>query len=370
MTRVAIAQGHQMPIPSRHLRVNPDLSDTKSSARQATNKLIAPLRKLKRALARSAFSGGSSTLFGIADSTNLTTAAERTSDSKDKTPLIAFIGANGASGTALEFITHEAVGRDTNFMEFQAIEDLFEFVERGNACDLALLDWDSLGHEALQYVRRRPAITAQIAFVVMTNSAPVVHGGAETPANAEGLERNASECTRQGDEKPERRPLQVLRYGALSLDFRTDRAFWKDRPVDLTVTQFNIVHLFAQHIGENLTYRQIYDVVHKPGFHAGDGEDGYQTNVRSLIKRIRQQFRATDSGFAEIENHRGVGYRWRCADEADDVYIRPEVEVPMDSDESLNGRSPWSKLVGAMSKPRTAPSTAPDTVMLAADPLK
>jgi len=40
------------------------------------------------------------------------------------------------------------------------------------------------------------------------------------------------------------------------------------------------------------------------------GDDGYRTNVRTFIKRIRQKFRKTDTFFASIENHGGFGYRW------------------------------------------------------------
>jgi len=103
---------------------------------------------------------------------------------------------------------------------------------------------------------------------------------------------------------------RMIEHGGLRLDFKTCRAYWRDAPVNLTITEFNIVRLFASRIGENLSYREIYDVVHGIGFCAGDGTHGYQTNVRSLIKRIRQKFYAVDHGFDAIENHRGYGYRW------------------------------------------------------------
>jgi hypothetical protein len=37
----------------------------------------------------------------------------------------------------------------------------------------------------------------------------------------------------------------------------------------------------------------------------------YQTNVRSLIRRIRRKFSAVDTGFSEIKNVPDVGYAWR-----------------------------------------------------------
>jgi len=51
--------------------------------------------------------------------------------------------------------------------------------------------------------------------------------------------------------------------------------------------------------------------VHSAGFIAGSGEDGYRTNVRSSMKRIRNKFRAIDDAFNEIENFPAFGYRWQ-----------------------------------------------------------
>ncbi len=59
-----------------------------------------------------------------------------------------------------------------------------------------------------------------------------------------------------------------------------------------------------------MSYRELYDLVHGKGFFAGFGDDGYRTNVRTFIKRIRQKFRKTDNSFASIENYGGFGYRW------------------------------------------------------------
>ena len=63
-------------------------------------------------------------------------------------------------------------------------------------------------------------------------------------------------------------------------------------------------------LGNHLTYRAVYDTMHHTGFIAGSGEDGYRTNVRSCIKRIRNKFRALDGNFACIANYPSFGYRW------------------------------------------------------------
>jgi two-component system response regulator ChvI len=59
-----------------------------------------------------------------------------------------------------------------------------------------------------------------------------------------------------------------------------------------------------------MTYRAIYDRVHYEGFIGGGGADGYRTNVRGIIKRMRKKFLQCDETFAEIDNFVGLGYRW------------------------------------------------------------
>jgi len=99
--------------------------------------------------------------------------------------------------------------------------------------------------------------------------------------------------------------------GRLMLKPRIGRAFWDSIDLNLTVTEFKIVRLLSSNIGNDVTYRAIYDCVHRAGFLAGSGANGYQANVRSMIRRIRNKFRLIDPEFAEIENYSAFGYRWR-----------------------------------------------------------
>lgn len=107
------------------------------------------------------------------------------------------------------------------------------------------------------------------------------------------------------------RQRRSLRAGRLSLRGEIAAAFWDKDNIGLTLTEFNVVHLLASRAGEYVDYRTIYDCVHHEGFVAGDGDYGFRTNVRSLIKRIRNKFRAFDADFSEIENFAALGYRWR-----------------------------------------------------------
>jgi two-component system, OmpR family, response regulator ChvI len=70
------------------------------------------------------------------------------------------------------------------------------------------------------------------------------------------------------------------------------------------------VSRLALKAGEDVSYRELYDLVHGKDFIAGGGEHGYRVNVRTFIKRIRQKFRDIDRSFGCIENYGGFGYRW------------------------------------------------------------
>jgi two-component system response regulator ChvI len=98
--------------------------------------------------------------------------------------------------------------------------------------------------------------------------------------------------------------------GRLVLKPHVSRAYWNDVDVDLTVSEFRIVYLLARNVGRHVGYREIYDTARYRGFIGGNGADGYRTNVRSAIKRIRRKFRVCDPSFAEIENFAAFGYVW------------------------------------------------------------
>jgi two-component system response regulator ChvI len=115
--------------------------------------------------------------------------------------------------------------------------------------------------------------------------------------------------------KPAKKPTEPeqddnFHCGRLLLKPRISRAFWDDADVGLTLTEFKIVHLLVSSVGSYVTYRAVFDCMHYVGFIAGSGENGYRTNVRSCIKRIRNKFRAIDQSFGEIDNYQSFGYRW------------------------------------------------------------
>ncbi|MGZ5038511.1 MAG: proteobacterial dedicated sortase system response regulator [Usitatibacter sp.] len=94
----------------------------------------------------------------------------------------------------------------------------------------------------------------------------------------------------------------VLQRGKLALDAQRMSATWSGQPVDLTVTEFWMVHSLARHPGHvkgrDQLMRDAEMVV----------DDG---TITSHVKRIRKKFLAVDAAFDAIDTVYGMGYRWR-----------------------------------------------------------
>lgn len=94
----------------------------------------------------------------------------------------------------------------------------------------------------------------------------------------------------------------VLRQGDLELNRERMTASWQDSAVELTVTEFWMVHALAVHPGHVKNRQQLMDS-------ANVVLD--DNTITSHIKRIRRKFQVMDENFAAIETAYGVGYRWK-----------------------------------------------------------
>lgn len=95
-----------------------------------------------------------------------------------------------------------------------------------------------------------------------------------------------------------------LRLGALDLDLHRYLVRWNGNPVDLTVTEFMMLHSLVKHPGHVKSRKQLT----KEGY-AHDTFVSDRT-IDSHIKRLRRKFEEVDPAFAAIETVYGVGYRW------------------------------------------------------------
>lgn len=195
-----------------------------------------------------------------------------------------------------------------------------DYLGNGGEGDVIVLDWNlpsMTGIDLLPKLRRRGI---HLPIIFLTGQSSRAHeslalerGALDFVDKSRGMDILAKRIrliVEAGKQPPDMQAEEILQCGKLVLRPRVSRAYWNNVDVNLTLTEFNIVRLLASSVGEYVTYRAVYDCMHHVGFIAGSGEDGYRTNVRSSIKRIRNKFRAIDPDFGEIENFPSFGYRW------------------------------------------------------------
>ena len=96
--------------------------------------------------------------------------------------------------------------------------------------------------------------------------------------------------------------VALHKVGSLELDQRSMSVRWKKESVNLTLTEFWIVEALARHPGHVKNYYALNEVT-RQGLVERNTINGY-------IRRIRNKFRAIDSGFNQIETVHGTGYKW------------------------------------------------------------
>jgi len=97
----------------------------------------------------------------------------------------------------------------------------------------------------------------------------------------------------------------LLQRGELRLSLERMSVQWQQHNIDLTVTEFWIVHSLVQHPGHVKNRQQLMDA-------ANVVLD--DNTITSHIKRIRKKFTAIDKQFDCIQTAYGMGYRWLVAE--------------------------------------------------------
>ena len=97
----------------------------------------------------------------------------------------------------------------------------------------------------------------------------------------------------------------IMERGKLVLDSLRHSVTWEGADVVLTVTEFLILQILAQHPGHVKSRDALMDAAYSDDVYVDD------RTIDSHIKRLRRKFRAVASDFNAIETLYGVGYRYR-----------------------------------------------------------
>jgi len=96
---------------------------------------------------------------------------------------------------------------------------------------------------------------------------------------------------------------EALERGRLRLDARRFTASWQGNPVELTLTEFWMVHTLAKfpgHVKDRESLMREANLVVDEG------------TITSHVKRIRKKFLAVDASFDRVDTVYGMGYRWKA----------------------------------------------------------
>ena len=97
---------------------------------------------------------------------------------------------------------------------------------------------------------------------------------------------------------------QILERGGLRMDLQRFQAAWDGKPLDLTVTEFWMLHALARNPG----HVKDRDALMREANLVVDDH-----TITSYIKRIRRKLQALDPASDPIETVYGMGYRFREA---------------------------------------------------------
>ncbi len=110
---------------------------------------------------------------------------------------------------------------------------------------------------------------------------------------------------RKANESPDQEEEgNVIRHGSLIMDQQRHLCVWNGKQVNLTVTEFLLIHALAKRPGMVKTRDQLIDAAYGEHIYVDD------RTIDSHIKRLRKKFRAVDDSFSQIDTLYGVGYRY------------------------------------------------------------
>jgi len=211
-----------------------------------------------------------------------------------------------------ELVKYNLQRENFDVLEAESGEEGLKLVERV-VPDLVLLDLMLPGKDGLEICRmlKRNPRTQNIPVVMMTargEESDIITGlelGADDyvvkPFSPKVLGARVKAVLRRKASAPELAPEDVIKIYDLVIHPGRHEVLVKDKPVDLSATEFRLLHFLARRPGWVSTRYQIVDAVH--------GED-YPVTERSVDVQIVGLRRKLKRAGDYIETVRGVGYRF------------------------------------------------------------
>ena len=223
-----------------------------------------------------------------------------------------------------DFLGRQLADEGCSVTAFSNGKAALDYLQWTDVADLCLLDWRMPamgGIEVLRELRRRQVLTPVIFLTGVRDDAceeDALRDGAVDFVNKsrrlsvlmKRIELITERRQRVVPEQSDAETSRYLRRGPLELRTDTHRATWHGRAVDLTRTEFRILEHLAANPGIDISFRELYELVHGKEIVAGECEESHRANVRSFIKRVRNKFRESDPDFDRIQSYPRFGYRW------------------------------------------------------------
>jgi two-component system, OmpR family, response regulator MprA len=177
-----------------------------------------------------------------------------------------------------------------------------------------ILDWmlpDMDGLEVCRLLRSNPT-TRDIPILLLTakgeavNRVEGLNTGADDyltkPFNFDELVARIRAILRRLNHGSSMESSQVLTVGDIELNMATHEVSRAGRQIDLTVTEYNLLHLFMNHVGQALDRQTILNQVWGYDFLG-------ETNIIEVyVRYLREKLEDVPSSPRYIQTIRGVGY--------------------------------------------------------------
>ncbi len=218
-------------------------------------------------------------------------------------------------GDIRELLSYTLQAEGWEVLHAVSAEDGLSFLQTKDF-DCIILDLMLPGMDGFEFLRRSRNLAGRdrIPIIITTakgEDADVVAGlelGAEDyvikPFSPRVLVARIRTALRRGWERSLGHKVStMIRRGALSLDSLRHEAFFENRPLELSATEFALLRCLMGEPGRVFSRGQIIDAV--------KGQD-YPVTDRSVDVQILSIRKKLGEGGALIETVRGVGYRFRA----------------------------------------------------------